>query len=277
MRNNYRGKTHASLIVACTAGVLAIAASSALAATAEEKQICPPASTAGMAMEEKRADLRQVVLPAQHSAILIGVDALGRLAVAADFDRNGTSDRIIMYTAQERLQGPWSRYLADAVISLEKGSLLVTSKSEGFGLSAAVSVARPQALPSWIKEPVVHEAGRELVQLFGADDAIAMASLDYEEIGSWPESLSMDLLAEQPFVALGGCTRECCDDGPCNSGGPPSTSCNIGGCAGAPSSCVVSGCGGTQPNNFACCGCGLNGQGGPAKCRCKACTCGSCP
>jgi hypothetical protein len=272
-----RGTRQTAPVLISTIAVLMLGSSSRMAGAEDANQLCPPTAGPGISTEEMRADLHQTVIPAQHSDVLVGVDVLGRVAIAADFDRDGISDRIILYTAQERLQGPWSRYLTDAVISIQKGTVLVTSKADAFGLSAAVSVARPQALPSWVNEPILMSAGRELVQLFDTKGAVPIASLDHNVVATWPESLWMDLLAEQPVVALGGCTRECCEDGSCTSGGAASTSCSIGGCTGNPSSCSVSGCGGTTPNNFACCKCGIDGQGGDANCRCEGCTCGACP
>lgn len=263
---------------------VAIASFALMAASAEEqREVCAIAGGEKLSVEELRANLHKRVINTRPSNVLLGVDALGRIAIAADFDKDGMSDRILLFTGQDRLDGPWSRYLSDAYISVQEGTALVTSKPDSFGMSIAVSVASPQPVPSWVKDANVHSGGRELVQLWDDKGTVSIHSLGHNDISTWPDTLWMDLLGEPPSGApllMGGCDRFCCDDGNCTSGGATATGCSIGGCSGSPTSCSVSGCsGGTPPPTpptFACCKCGIDGQGGNANCRCKACQCGAC-
>lgn len=242
---------------------------------------CPTPEESALTVEEKRAKLHTWLVEATTADVLVGVDVLGRVAIAVDLDQDTIVDRVMMYTDTTRLDGPWSKLLSNAHIAIQDGAILITSREYSFGMSLAVSVAVPQTIPNWVDNPTVHSGGRELVQLWDNLDSVHMADLNHSDVSSWPESLHMDLLEETPTgspLLSGGCSRTCCDDGPCTSGGPPSTSCSIGGCSGTPSSCNVSGCDmGLMPPTFACCGCGLDGQGGIARCRCKSCSCGPCP
>jgi hypothetical protein len=252
-----------------------ICASVSSASDAIDPKSCPPPRVLTpdetIALKE---DLSTEVFTAKGN-LKIGVDALGRFVVAVDSTKDGISDQLILFTDQDRLTGPWSKDLRDATIVGKKGSILISSKRDSYGVSLAVSVAEPDAVPSWAQNSFIRSKGRELVRSWG-EAGVAMAALDYGQIESWPKLFWDDLHDNRTQGHCGGGQGQCCDTTGCISGGNPSMSCTIGGCGSAPTSCSVSGCTGTNPDSFSCCNC-EGPPAGAAGCRCKQCTCGNCP
>jgi hypothetical protein len=261
--------------------------------------LCPsprPLTPTEIAQLREDLNTEMVNLPRAANTV-VGVDALGRIAIAVDNDGDGMGEHVLLYTDQERIAGPWSRQLQNANVTVKKGSVLVTSRPDEFALAIAVSVADLPSVPRWARNAVSRSGGRELARLFDDKAFVSLSSLDYTSIPSWPVTLHDDLIAQVeaaaigvpatnggvsqqagPVTTFGGCGSggQCCEDRECDAGGMPSSSCSISGCLGIPAQCQVSGCAGVDPAVFACCQCDQT-DGNKAKCRCKACTCGPCP
>ncbi len=200
---------------------------------------------------------------------LLGVDILGRFTAALDEDRDGLADRFLLFTAEDRLPGPWSRLVEHANVRSTNGSILIESADGEVKIDLAVNGADPsksslqaEKLPGTAL--VVHN-GRESVgysTLHSKEVPVAMSSLSHSVIESWPMSFRSDLM--QPQTGTHPCSN--CLTVECDSGGCNSPTCGVN-CSFSPT-CSV-GCSG---NTFACCRCSImQGQSG---CRCIPCIAG---
>lgn len=162
-------------------GVLIATASTAQDAPARDGKSCALAA----APVDKRAlkdQLHREVIAGRGRA-LVGVDALGRVAIAIDSDRDGMSNMLILFTAKDRLQGPWSKDLPEATFQIREGSVLLASRQHAFALTLAASLADPPVTPGWASEVIVQSEGRELARNWGAP-GFALASLNHNSIQS---------------------------------------------------------------------------------------------
>lgn len=175
------------------------------AASFETPSALCPTPKGALDIAKMKEDLHTKVMDARRSNVLVGVDVLGRVAIAVDTDQDDLAERILMFTGQDRLKGPWSRLLKDASVTIQRGTFLVTSRQDSFGMSLAVSVADLPALPRWATDNFRQDNGRELVQLFDELGAVTLTGLDHNSIQSWPEALWTDLLASSSRATPNGC------------------------------------------------------------------------
>jgi hypothetical protein len=145
----------------------------------------------------------EVINLSKAANTLVGVDVLGRIAIAVDTDGDGVGEHVVLYTDQERIPGPWSRQLRNANVTLNKGSVLITSREDAFALAVAVSVADLPVAPRWARNTVTRSGGRELVRLFDDKAFVSLSSLDYSSILSWPSTLHDDLIASVEAASTG--------------------------------------------------------------------------
>ena len=204
---------------------------------------------------------------------IVGVDALGRVVIGLDQTQRGASvpdgfvDQYFLFTAQERIEGPWAQLIPDARILHKPRRLLLRSGNGDVLFSLALEDAstngetrrkhhRPQTL--------IRHDGRELVGLTAPDGTgVSLASLDHSDIATWPQPFWTDLLSS----GTGGASTTKCSSEKCNAGGGGGTgarSCSIN-CGRVLGSCSVACMG--ECIDFACCDCGFS-----KSCRCKRCT-----
>lgn len=197
----------------------------------------------------------------KNATALVGVDALGRIALAIDYGNDGYANVAMLFTSSARFDGPWSRLLTDAKVKIKKGSVLITSKPESYALSLAVKHASQPAVPGWVSESIIESDLGEFASSTYGDSQTLLASISHHDMLSWPEHFSYDLL--DPGTAN-------CYDKDCDNGGTGSTGCTGAG-SGSIEGCSVSGCTGSPggPARFACC---KNASFFFASsCRCRAC------
>lgn len=187
----------------------------------------------------------------REGAVLVGVDALGRVLIAMDIrPTDGLADLCFLFTAESRLAGPWSRRAegAHAIIKHDRLTLVAPDLHVSLALKGT-----PDSSPAAAAQGAfVNHDGVELARVPAPGPAISMAALRVEDLESgWPEPFEYDILAPETSCGL-----------TCPSGGDGATSCSIGGCTKVPTSCSVS-CGGAF---IACCNCNPWAQ-----CRCVKC------
>lgn len=201
--------------------------------------------------------------------VSVGVDVLGRVAGAIDTNGDTLAEVMFLFTDNTRLEGPWHRILSDARVKKHRGSLLIVSKENDFGIALSTNLAKHPNIPRSIGERFNENEGAELVWLYGYENSpYSVLNMDYSSMDSWPPSFAQDLLATtgtncpQPWV---------CFDEDCVGGGAPSGSCGVSGCQTDPPGCNVGGC--VFPPNYACCKCDNPLQSGKPYCRCQSCEC----
>lgn len=202
--------------------------------------------------------------------VLVGVDDLGRVLIAADEQPlDGRTDYYFLFTDRERIGGgPWSeRGFGQVLISNDSESLRLVLPTRQLWVSLAVEGREPVRGGEPPPFTVIQlQEGIELVNLDAESaEGAALDSLDVADLSTWPQSFVYDLLDPA--------SGPCADDSTCTAGGQGSTGCSIGGCPGTPHSCSAS-CGEDQ---FACCKCWPGSPifgGGYASCRCLPCIVG---
>jgi hypothetical protein len=129
---------------------------------------------------------------------LVGVDPLGRVAIAIDSDKDGRAEQLLLFTDKGRLDGTWSKRLDDASVEIRRGAVLVTSGAESYAISLAVSTADTPPVPAWATERLIRTDGIELARLEDERGIAYMAALDHDLLSSWPKQFETDLLAPGP-------------------------------------------------------------------------------
>jgi hypothetical protein len=229
-----------------------------------------PALTAEQLEEAKRGQLAERKVHRRVSA-LVGVDALGRVLMAIDYDRDEIVEEVVLFTGRERLEGPWGELIRSAEIEVTTGTLRFEARDRSIAIALAV---HPAELPTLkgkraaFKRLIEQSGGHELVRNSIAPEyGRHMSSFDHALIDSWPESFRDDLIVPGTGIVLDDCFN-------CGT-----ADCQVGGCLGASCSKHCSGivvndaCSiGCNPDRaFPCCNC-TNGIFFPiASCRCIAC------
>lgn len=262
------------MLVAFAAALLSVTPATAQTPTAqaaEEEPVgesCPPL-TAEQLEEHKRHHMSESRQRRQVAA-LVGVDALGRVLMAIDYDRNETADELVLFTARQRLDGPWSELVRSASIDGTSGTLRFEARDRSVAIALAVY---PADLPKLkgkgaaFKRVIQQSGGHELVrnrpdQAYGR----LLSSFDHNLIDSWPESFRDDLVVPGTTAPI-SCYN--CDYTTCRIGGCHSAGCGMD-CTGliVNDHCSIT-C--NTARSFGCCNC-TNGIIFPvASCRCVAC------
>ena len=188
---------------------------------------------------------------------LVGVDSLGRVLIAVDQQpADGFVDFFFLFTAPGRYAGPWSERIKKAEIVAGERGLVLRSTPPFFVVSLAIGPEDVQSPkhPPFAEVFEAHE-GVELITVPDGSRTFALASVDINDLWTWPEFFAYDLLNP----------ASCTNDFDCQSGGSSSPSCGIFGCPQPPTGCSIS-C--NYPTTFACCKCT---QAGDAMCRCRGC------
>lgn len=197
---------------------------------------------------------------------VVGVDSLGRVLVAVDASQSDDLvDYFALFTASDRLTGPWSRHLEQAAIVVHGRRLTLVSPRSSFAMSLALKGSdRPGENPQGPFEVFLNHDGIELVQ-FPGESSVRLADLTAADIHSgWPDAFYYDVLSPD---------TKCPPDDDCSAGSCPSTGCGIAGCPNIPTGCNVA-CSGYT---YSCCKC-LSGSQMYAVCRCRVCPPpGTCP
>lgn len=190
--------------------------------------------------------------------VLVGVDALGRVLVAVDsMPTDGLADTCFIYTASERLSGPWSRMLSNArVVHKKEGSLSIEAAPPDFVVLLSTGGAEPPDTGHPPESEVFEvEGGLELaVMEAGPSGGAPLLSMRHDDLETWPEGFWYDLLDP----ASGPCP----DDSDCTAGGQGTSSCSI--------DCGIVGCSVTcwNQDEYSCCKCLF------LMCRCRPCITG---
>lgn len=193
---------------------------------------------------------------------LVGVDDLGRVAVAVDtLPKDGRADHLFLYTALERLAGPWSKRFEQAQVFFnDQGALTVIAADRSYVLSVAVRDPIEPPHPPEI-ETFTDIGGPELAELSTGERGPLLDDLTHADFWSWPEPFWYDYLAPE--------SGPCQSDADCQSGGKLSSTCSQS-CGGDFGSCSVS----CLQDAYACCKCTLVPTEPPAvypECRCRPC------
>lgn len=207
---------------------------------------------------------------------LVGVDVLGRIAIAFDArtdsrQPDGIVDYFILFTAPERLGGSWGKTLDKAMLVDSGGNVVLRSMLGELGMSLTVEGWRHRQLPPDVGETIEVDNGFGIRRVAGDDSLkLAISDISFDDIESWPTTFWYDALSPQ---RIGECTPSLFVG--CSSGGQFAKICMIGGCQGLPASCNVT-CNGVT--GHACCACdAAYGDPPPASCRCIVCKGGSPP
>lgn len=173
---------------------------------------------------------------------LVGVDELGRVAIAVDsVPTDGRADHCFLYTARQRLEGPWSkRFDKVQLFYNDNGALTLLSADRSFLLRVAVRELIEIPHPDFT-ERFQNVGGFELTHFGGAGPGNRLEEMSHADISTWPGGFWYDLLAPE---------SGCLPDVDCQSGGVGATSCSQN-CGGSFGSCSVT-CG---SDSYACCKC----------------------
>jgi hypothetical protein len=255
------------MLLALAAALLPFSAASPTAGEDAERAACPPV-TAEQLEAQKREFLSKRKVVRRVSA-LVGVDSLGRVLMALDYDRDEIVEELVLFTPRERLEGPWSELVRSAEVENTSGTLRLEAHDGSVAIALAVY---PADLPTFrrkaaaFKRVIQENRGNELVRN-SLDPAFGrhLSSFDHTLIETWPESFRDDLVV--PGTTLSTCYN--CISAKCKIGGCSSAGCSLE-CPGI----VVNGVCGITCNtmqSFACCNC-TNGLVFPiGSCRCIAC------
>lgn len=221
-----------------------------------------------------------------EGSVLAGVDELGRVLIATDYDGDGLADICFLATSPERLEGPWSWSISNADIKYNNARLRIRSTISDYAVNITHGDRDALGLNK-SKFAEVFEllnARETVVQVaFPAGSGNALSSMSHTDLYSWPENFWYDLL--DPASATPTCNcQECLNipqprtnltcvigdaDGECSlaagdCGTNPMTGNPYPGCG--PAQCT--GPGGPPGAEFfyVCCSCIL----GP-RCRCASC------
>ena len=202
----------------------------------------------------------------RSATVLIGADVLGRIAIAADYDRDGLVDEVMQYTAGTRLSEPRPVLLERAKVTQTTFALMVEAADRSLAVALVVVNSAnegPRSIPrSWRRysEVIVEKDG---VALYRTELPPVIqqqfAAYDHNSIYTWPENFQKDLLYVGTGVPTGKCAGPGCLGCECNDAFDPG--CSTGGCGAATCNCAASPCTGgpnpCQPGWFACCVCAL--------------------
>ena len=199
----------------------------------------------------------------RSAAVLIGADVLGRIAIAADYDRDGFVDEVMQYTATTRLSEPRPVLLERAKITQTTFALMVEAADRSLAVALVVdNGANEEARPiprSWRRysEVIVEKDG---VALYRTELPPVIqqqfAAYDHNSIFTWPENFQKDLLYVGTGVPTNKCAGKGCMGCECNDALDPA--CSTGGCGSETCPCASPCSGGPQacqPGWFACCVC----------------------
>lgn len=182
---------------------------------------------------------------------VFGVDHLGRVLIAIDLKpTDGLVDRCLLFTAAERLSGPWERRSENVQVLVKGDSVSLRETPPFFALSLAVEDGRAQdfEVPP-TAEVFSSHGGVELVSVETDAPSVSLEAMDVFELATWPEIFWYDF--HDPGSVVNSCDGS---DPDCVAGGPGSTQCGIScNTEGANAGCEVS-CGSGQ-FKYACCAC----------------------
>lgn len=154
--------------------------------------------------------------------VLVGVDELGRVLIAVDEQPlDGRADHCFLFTAGDRLAGPWSERLTNAKVVVKAGSLSIRSTPPFFVASLALTGREPLS-PQHPPHADVFSShdGMELSRMdAGPAGGALLDSMDVTDLHTWPESFWYDLLAPE--------SGPCPDDSDCDAGGKSSNECSL--------------------------------------------------
>ncbi len=130
------------------------------------------------------------------AAALVGVDALGRLAMATDADLDGIADVYFLLVAKERLPGPWTRHIQRARVHYKSGSVSIESMDKDYALIATgAGMKALRVRPDKYSELYELKDAEEFTVNFGGagtTNALSMATISHEDIESWPVAFWLD-------------------------------------------------------------------------------------
>lgn len=242
-----------------------------------------PAQKTGL---DTPGDKIQAGFPVNYEgAVLAGVDELGRVLIATDYDGDGLADISYLATAPERLEGPWSWFIASADIKYNNARLRIRSKSHDYALRISHGDRGPIGLnrEKYAEVFELLDAIETVVQVtYPSGTGSALSDMSHTNLEAWPDNFWYDAL--DPGTATPDCScPECLNipeprthmtcllgdsDGECSldpgeCGTNPITGLPFPGCG--PVQCT--GGGGPVDTYFhVCCSCVI----GPS-CRCKEC------
>lgn len=128
--------------------------------------------------------------------VVLGVDALGRFAMAMDQDKDGLVDQCFQFVWNDRIDtGVWSRFLTNVRVDYQFNELTVVSPGESYGVVLATDRAEH---PTKIKNPTfetfVRTDGLALQNYKPGPlrPQKAMGDMNFDNIESWPESFWYD-------------------------------------------------------------------------------------
>lgn len=255
------------MLFAVLAALLSFEAAGQLLAAAQDRN-CPLTAEQIETHKSRQMADRRATRPA---SALVGVDALGRVLMALDYDRDEMVDELVLFTPRHRLEGPWSERIHAANVDGTAGTLRLEARDGSLAILLAVFPADVPELASKSAhrfKRVIREAdGDELVRTkLDPASGRRLESFDHTLIESWPESFRRELNVPGTSGPL-SCYN--CGTYNCRVGGCYSSGCAVD-CFGLllNSPCQVS-C--NPSRSFSCCNC-TNGIVLPiAECRCIAC------
>lgn len=194
--------------------------------------------------------------------VVVGVDQHGRIAAAADADKDGLIDRTYRFVPAEPIHKQFEFTLSAAEVSLGNAVLIIRANDDSFLLWASLkgaSVAPPETLDAYAFK-FVHTNGVEIASdsKFNESEFHRMEYLSFRDALTWPASFWV----VQPGASHTQGGGLFCETG-CETGGPGSQACSIDGCFADPEECFVR----CATGYYACCKCsGFVLES--AKCRC---------
>ena len=219
-----------------------------------------------------------------EGSVLAGVDTLGRVLIATDYDADGLVDISFLATAPERLEGPWSWFISNADIKYNNARLRIRSAIGDY----AVNITHGDRAALGLNKKKFAEvfellnARETVVQVtYPAGSGKALTSMSHTDLETWPYNFRYDLL--DPVSVTPNCSCPQCVNIPqprtdltCIIGSQGECELAAGQCGTHPlTGEVLPGCGPVQCTGpggpgpsfvYVCCSCLFF-----ADCRCKEC------
>jgi len=200
-----------------------------------------------------------------RATVLIGADVLGRIAIAADYDRDGIVDEEMLFTTTTRLKGPQPVLLKNAEVITRTSSVVVVAGDRSLAVAVSVS-GEPHVSPSiprsWQRysQVVIDQDGIALSRKVRPEtQKQPLSAYDHYSLYTWYPGFEKDML----HVGTGQCLQPGCAGVGCNCN-DSGYGCTNGGCGAASCPCASPCSGGSQScggGYWACCICTLNLEG----------------
>lgn len=168
-----------------------------------------------------QADINDFKRVHKKATVLIGVDVLGRIAIAADYDNDNLADEVMLFAGLTRLTAPQPTIIERATVTVTRNGVMVEAADRSLALAAYLSdeAYTPMRVPK-------KKWNRRFDQVVVVDEGIMfnrvepppeqqriLSTYDHNSIYSWPVNFHRDVLG--PGTAGGSFPAGCFGCGSC--------------------------------------------------------------